>query len=363
MGIIDVMVDAWYHDDNAWILIMALVTCVLSFIPVYISSNFADNNDIYNFLDPNLREACMASLFVVLSPAIDTILEFLPILPPNGETDAKRRDVIDSKSIMTITVSEKSIYVIGILCLSVLYPTLQNCNTELLVHISVSFFNCSTTLMVCAMMCFLFRRSTSFVLWNTRVMVVLICVSGVINSCAFMYNQNNKPSIQTNVLFLVSNVLFDVATLVYVTTCLFSLFQWFKRVHGKKRKIVDDVHGVGGIENPEANNDEHEIAKVITIDELITQLAVGTHMFSTFVVMVVNAVSIWYTPSLTLYQFSIIIYIMLGTAIIVFVTDNFARRHVTAAALYALLDAKTDYVRYISHEIRTPLSATLMGLR
>ena len=344
---IDIILDVWY-DDHAWILIMAVVACVLSFIPVY-ATTFLDNNNntTYNFLDPNLREACMSSLFVVLSPAIDSILEFLPLLPPAGEADTKRRDVIGSKSNMTITLTEKSIFVIGILCLSVLYPTLQNTNTDLLVHISTSFFNCSTTLMVCAILSFLCRRSTSFVLWNTRIMVILVCGSGVISSCASMYQQNNS-SVQSNVLFHVSNIIFDVATLIYLGTCIYSLFQWIKRIHGKKRSTVD-VHGEVVDGGPNATNTENEKPKEITVDESITHFVVGTHMFSTLVIMIVNAVSIWYTPFLTFYQLSIIIYIMIG--------------HVTAAALCALLDSKTDYVRYISHEIRTPLSATLMGLR
>ena len=359
---IDIILDAWY-DDHAWILIMAVVACVLSFIPVY-ATTFLDNNNntTYNFLDPNLREACMSSLFVVLSPAIDSILEFLPLLPPAGEADTKRRDVIGSKSNMTITLTEKSIFVIGILCLSVLYPTLQNTNTDLLVHISTSFFNCSTTFMVCAILSFLCRRSTSFVLWNTRIMVILVCGSGVISSCASMYQQNNS-SVHNNLLFFLSNIMFDVATLIYLGTCIYSLFQWVKRIYGKKRSMVADVHGEVVDGGPNATNTENEKPKEITVDESITHFVVGTHMFSTLVIMIVNAVSIWYTPFLTFYQLSIIIYIMIGTAIIVFVTDNLAKRHVTAAALCALLDSKTDYVRYISHEIRTPLSATLMGLR
>jgi hypothetical protein len=50
-------------------------------------------------------------------------------------------------------------------------------------------------------------------------------------------------------------------------------------------------------------------------------------------------------------------------ALLVFVVDDYAKIHIIMAALWSLLDAKTDYVRYISHEVRTPLSATLMGLR
>ena len=363
MGVVEMVLDAWYRDDNAWILLMAVVSCVLSFIPVYVASNFTGNHHSYDFLDPNLREACMASLFVVLSPAVDSMLEFIPLLPPKGETDTKRRDVSHGKSMMTITLAEKSIFVVGVLCLSVLYPTFQNYDTELLVRISVSFLNCSTTLMVCAILCFLFRRSTSFVLWNTRIMVVLVCLSGIINSCTCLYDQNDSPSAPVNVLFFVSNVLFDVAALVYVVSCFHSLFLWFKRLYGKNRNVVDDVNGVVEEGMDAATKPDKEKPKVITMDESITQLVVGTHMFSTFVVMMVNAIAIWYSASLTVYQFSIIIYIVILTAIVVFVMDSFAKRHVTATALCALLDAKTDYVRYISHEIRTPLSATLMGLR
>ena len=339
-----------YQDDDFWMLMVAVVACVLSFIPVYVSGRNYDvhgdgwrNN--YNVSDPCLREACIAALFLILCPTFGTLLEFVPLLPKSvGESDVQRQDVIKNKLNMTLTLAEKSLFVMGILCLSALYPTLPDVNTDVTVRISISFFNCSTTLMVCAILHYLCRQSTSFTRWNTQIIVVLVCVSGVISSCALIHDDTH--STQSNVLFLASNVLFDVAALVYGGTCLRSLVQWF-RLRGNK------VVGGDGQSKGDSGLEE----------DAIKQLMMGALMFSTFVVMTVNAVSRWFTASLTICQLSIIIYIMLGTAMLVFVFDSYARFHITLAAMCALLDAKTDYVRYISHEIRTPLSATLMGLR
>ena len=344
-------------NDNVFLSMFSVVACVLSFISVFVSGKYGDGwtNNSYNVLDPCLREACMAAVFTVLCPTIGALVEYLPLGLPKakavGETDTQRQDVINSKLNMTLTLVEKSLYVMGILCLSVLYPTLPNTHAAgVIVRISVSFFNCSTTLMVCAILCFLCRRSTSFSLWNTRIMVVLVCVSGVINSCALMHDET--PSTQSNVLFLVSNLLFDVATLIYAATCLHSFVRWFRlSPYGRRLNKVNDMSTKGGSQGD------------LSEEDAIKQLVVGTHMFSTFIVMTVNAVSIWFTPSLTIYQLSIIIYIKLATALLVFVFDSYAQFHILVAALWTLLDAKTDYVRYISHEVRTPLSATLMGLR
>ena len=337
---------------------MAIVACVFSFISVYVSGRNYDvhrdgwsNN--YDVSDPRLREACRAALFMVLCPTFATLLEFVPLLPKSkGESDAQRQDVINGKLNTTLTLAEKSLFVMGILCLSVLYPTLPDINTDLVVRISISFFNCSTTLMVCAILRFLCRRSTSFTQWNTQIIVVLVCVAGVISSCALIHD--DAHSTQANVLFLASDVLFDVAALVYGGSCLLSLIRWF-RLRGNKVEDVNAKDGQGGNVQPKGNSGLEE--------DTIKQLVVGSYMFSTFVVMAVNAVARWFTASLTVYQLSIVIYIMLSTALLVFVFDSFARFHITLAAMCALLDAKTDYVRYISHEIRTPLSATLMGLR
>ena len=350
------------QEDNVWMLRMAVVACVLSFISVYVSGR---NHDIhgdgwinnYNIVDPSLREACMAALFLILCPSFGTLMEFVPLLPHSkGEQDVQRHVVIKSKLNMTLTLAEKSLFVVGILCLSVLYPTLPHTNADAIVRISVSFFKCSTTLMVCAILCFLCRRSTSFALWNTRIIVVLVCASGVIGSCALLHD-DARPT-QTSVLFLASNVLFDVAALVYAGTCLRSLVRWFRQSSwGRRGNKVDNAtatDGQGSVHTKGGSGIE---------ETAIKQLVVGTHMFSTFVVMTVNAVSGWFAPSLTVYQLSIVIYIMLGTALLVFVSDSFARFRIAVAAMNALLDAKTNYVRYISHEIRTPLSATLMGLR
>ena len=345
------------HDrDRFCLLTTAVVACVLSFIPVYVFGNNSGGNVNDEMLDLNLREACMAALFVVLGPAFDSVTELLPLLIPRS----KEETVVDSMLCMTLSFAEKSIFVVGIVCLSVLYPTFQHFNSEFIVRISASFLNCSITLMVCAIFCFLLRQSTSFTLWTTRIMVALVCASGTISSCTLLYGEN-IISPQARVLFNVSNVLFDVAALVYMATCLNSLYRWLRRnICAARRRIkVDDVNGVD-------NNidDVSQSEKDGSIEEkAIKQLVVGTHMFSTFVVMIVHGVSRWYTPSFTAYQLSIIIYIMIATALVVFVTDTFARRRITGAALLALLDAKTNYINYISHEIRTPLSATLMGLR
>ena len=344
-------------NDNVFLSMFSVVACVLSFISVFVSGKYGDGwtNNSYNVLDPCLREACMAAVFTVLCPTIGALVEYLPLGLPKakavGETDTQRQDVINSKLNMTLTLVEKSLYVMGILCLSVLYPTLPNTrHADVIVRISVSFFNCSTTLMVCAILCFLCRRSTSFSLWNTRIMVVLVCVSGVINSCALMHDET--PSTQSNVLFLVSNVLFGVAALIYAATCLHSFVRWFRlSPYGRRLNKVNDMSTKGGLQGG------------LSEEDAIKQLVVGTHMLSTFIIMTVNAVSIWFTPSLTIYQLSIIIYIKLATALLVFVFDSYAQFHILVAALWTLLDAKTDYVRYISHEVRTPLSATLMGLR
>ena len=339
---------------------MAIVACILSFISVYVagrSENVHGNgwtNNSYNVLDPYLRESCMAAVFTVLYPTFSALVEYMPLGLPKaravGETDTQRQDVINNKLNMTLTLAEKSLFVVGILCLSVLYPTLHCKDMAMIVRISVSFFNCSTTLMVCAILCFLCRRSTSFSPRNTQIMVVLVCVSGVINSCVLMHNET--PSTQSNVLFLVSNVLFDVAALIYAAICLHSFVRWFRlSSYGRRVNKVEDMNTKGGLQSD------------LSEEDAIKQLVVGTHMLSTFVVMTVNAVSIWFTPSLTVYQLSIIIYIKLATALLVFVFDSYAQFNIMVAALWALLDAKTDYVRYISHEVRTPLSATLMGLR
>ena len=358
-------------DNNVWMLWMAVVACVLSFISVYVSGRnhdvHADGwNNNYNVNDHRLREACVAALFMVLCPTLGTMLEFVPLFPKSkGEQDTQRQDIIKSKlSKANLTLAEKSLFVIGILCLSVLYPTLPNTNADALVRISVSFFNSSSTLMICAILCFLCRRSTSFAFWNTCIIVVLVCASGIISSCTLLHD-DALPT-KANVLFVASNVLFDVAALVYAGSCLHSLLQWFRlsSACGRRRgNKVDDANAMDGQGQGQANGSVQSKGAVVGEEEAIKQIVMGMHMFSTFVLMTVRAVSRWFTPSFTVDQLTIVIYIMLGAALLVFVCDSYARFRLAVAAMGALLDAKTDYVRYISHEIRTPLSATLMGLR
>ena len=60
--------------------------------------------------------------------------------------------------------------------------------------------------------------------------------------------------------------------------------------------------------------------------------------------------------------FTAFIYSTLSVTTLVFVAELRVRKVEMLYTLFALVDAKKSYVRYISHEMRTPLNAATLGL-
>ena len=64
----------------------------------------------------------------------------------------------------------------------------------------------------------------------------------------------------------------------------------------------------------------------------------------------------------TVEAFTAFIYSTLSVTTLVFVAELRVRKVEMLYTLFALVDAKKSYVRYISHEMRTPLNAATLGL-
>ena len=345
------------QNDSLWILTVAVVSCFLSFVPVYVSSSIQKNNedgwlkDTYTSYttDPIIREASMASLFVVLCPALNTLLEFVPLVHAKvQDTDTQRKFFRSNSSHVILTFAEKFMFIFSIICLSVLsyYTTFGTKvrNTETIYQSGGIFFNCSTTLQVCAIMSFLAQQSRTFK-WISRFICILVSSSGVISSLALLYDVDGNYA---TMLFVAAAIVMDFAALLYVVTCAISFFQWIIQKYGKNFLGIGNKVGIidtkNGGQEEKVQSDE-EIAK-----EDFKSFIVGMHMFSTFVIMVLNSVWVWFALTFSAFQLSIMIYITLAAAILILVTENLAHRHVTVTALQDLLDAKKNYVRY---EIRS----------
>ena len=340
------------QNNSLFILIVAVLSCVISFVPVYYSrENQKDGWLLATYMnytmDPIIREASMASLFVVLCPAFSTLLEFVPLLPSRvDDMDTQRKILRSNSSHVILTHAEKFMYILSIICLSVIsyYPTIRivDPSSESVVQSGGIFFNCSTTLQVCAILSFLAQQSRVFK-WISRCVCILVSSSGIISSLALLYDPAGQYA---TVLFLIAAILFDIAALLYSVTCAISCFQWMKQKYGKNQrgnKVVDAANAMKcneGQEDKVRSNDE--MAK-----EDFKNFVIGMHMFSTFVVMVLNACWVWFTLSLSTYQLSVMFYITVAAAIVIFVTENLAHRYVIVSALHDLLDAKKNYVRYV----------------
>ena len=340
------------HRNSHWILIIAVLACIFSFIPVYYIGSNSQQNGWSTYIsytnDPLLQKASISALFLVLCPAIDSFLEMVPLYPLRVEDTATRRMLIrGNASHAMLTHAEKFMFILSIICLSVLsyYPTIQNFDNpghgvdpSSIARACGIFLNCSTTLQVCAILSFLVQQSSTFSVWkwNSRCICFLVCSSGIIGSSALLYDPGSPYAM---VLFMVAAIVFDVAALMYTVTCSIALIQFIFRKYG--------IGGARGNKVVDANNGQEDKAqsKEEIAEEDFKHFIIGMHMFSTFVIMILNSFWVWF--NLTPFQLSVMIYITLAAAIVIFVTENLARRYVTVSALHALLDSKKNYVRYV----------------
>ena len=305
--------------------------------------------------------AATAALFVAILPGLDFMTDFFNVLPLTvEEADLRRKQVMDNTPVTTLTVVEKALFIVGLLCLSVpAYPALSQTDAWTQTVLGGCFINASSVWTTGAILSFLCRRSTTFHQQMCAAVAALVVAAAVTTSAVYVA----PPTLATSAVATAAGGLYDAAVAMYLLACAVAAAKAAAASAATKNIVwVNCVRALRLVTGDTVVPEDTEA-------ERSRRFVVGTTMAATAALLVANAPAhaAWFVrptaPTHGWGREAVNTYVSAAAAVLVFFADAFARRSDVAVSLGMLLENKKGYVRYISHEIRTPLSTTVMGLK
>ena len=229
----------------------------------------------YNSI-PLFNQAAISPLMICVLPAMDVLIDLLPV----HWFFFTERTVVDSKDmpdVVRLTVQERVLFIIGLLCMSeVVFPAVVHSGNQ--ANIFFCFENVSTILTILPIISFLCRTSSVFTPTNTIIISLIVCIGSLISSCGIVF----PATATTEIAFLskVVCVLMDIAAGLFFIICCISTTKFFMHA------------GPGVGDNRISWKDKEEIN-----EERFRTFVVASHMFTTMVELILNGVWYWYNGS------------------------------------------------------------------
>ena len=332
------------------ILGLAIIFSILCFIPIFISHHVTDYDDyIYrDSQDVYFRQAAISCLIICVVPGFDLLMEWLnPQWAYTVEQKISRLKVEKSANDSSIRMNkmERTAFILGVITIggNAAFPVVFQHHQALLIY--YGFANLSTPCIMGSILSMLCRVSPSWTPLRAIFVQLCVCLSSLLGSLS---------AIETG--FDVHGTKFSLAStlLMFCAGCLFFIFSLlaFRGIYP-----TCFVRNAIASETQETPNADAIIHGTFRRAVFVVYMCVG------LAVLVIQTV--WITSPYgtnTVYAFTAFIYSYLAVTTIVFVAELRVRKVEMLYALFALVDAKKSYVRYISHEMRTPLNAATLGL-
>lgn len=320
-------------------LIMALVFSFLNFIPLFsptLYKNILYDDYIVNVSpDSYLFQSFIAPIIVSLVPGIDLICDLIPLCPSTAvhlrllqylhlwrsNDSLEQTSVRKSENAMfketRLSISERICFLVGVLCLAVgAFPSYVNAPVNQRLFIYNAFTNTNGILLVCPILSFFSRCSTS---WNAALSLscgLFVCLGGFLSSLSALWATHSS---NYNNLVIASGVAIDIAAAIYIYVCCIALYKYY--------------FSRGEVSKDTVFTDDSLAAKDVATEEKFRSKVVAAHMAATFIVIVINSVWYWYIQVLTPYQLEIIIYISVASIAITFMIEFRVRKTEVAASL------------------------------
>ena len=334
------------------ILGLAIIFGILCFIPICIGDknliNDADDYIIRDSQDVYFRQAAIACLIVCLVPGCDLLIEWInPQWAFTEEQKIARKKVAKTADDSSIRMNklERTIFVLGIITIggNAAFPAVFEDHQAFLIY--YGFANLSTPCIMGPILSMLCRVSPSWTPFRSIIVQLCVCLSCLIGSLSTI---ETGFDVHETTLSRTSTALMFCAVFLFI---IFSLVAF--------RGIYPScfVRNVVASESHETQNAD------AIIHGKFRRGVFTVYMFVGLAVLIIQ--SIWIISPYgtnTVFAFTAFIYSYLAITTIVFVTELRVRKVEMLYALFALVDAKKSYVRYISHEMRTPLNAATLGL-
>lgn len=305
-------------------LVMAILFSFLNFIPLFSKTFYPTQADDYAVgqADSYLFQSFIAPIFISLIPGMDLILDIIQLNPImmiksqiiqvlDKDTSLQSSDSVYKET--RLSIPERILFLLGVLCFSIVsFPSYINAPTDQTIFLYNAFLNTNTILIICPVLAFFSRCSTSFTYVQSLGCGLSICIGCVLSSLSAIW----APTTDTfKNIVIASSIFIDIAAAIYVHACAVALYTSYAS--------IKDL----------SNNEDSLASQDIMFEKQFRTNVVAAHMLATGIVIVLNAVWYWYVQNLSSYILEICTYITIGSVAITYLIEFRVRKTEVSASL------------------------------
>jgi hypothetical protein len=269
----------------------------------------------------------MSALIITLPSALDLLIDMIPnaVVSYVFSEDARPRGKQSNTLLFHLTIFEKWMYIVGVICLSTITfdPVLNYSGTtgvfSATTTLYVCFQNASTILLLNPVLSFLTRCCPTWTPLRSLFLAVLICTASLLSSSIGFLDPTSQTAL--NMAFA-CNVILCICSGLYfcmIILCLVNTFYYRVRYHDDERLVSSD-------------SNSKATSRAIS-EERFRNLVIAAHMTTNFFDLVLNNVWYFYSLTLTYQSLSTCMYLVVAFAVIIFVTESRVRKHAVVVTM------------------------------
>ena len=349
------------NHGHTIILTMAVINYLMNFIICFSPTLQRYINDDYDLAAAQTSNflfvvGSTSLLMISILPGIDLILDFLaPFTSSSYSKHFRKAEAAETRDYnhlanktTRLTLTERAMFFVGVAGSAIaIFPAYQNSAPHTQIVLYAGFEN-NSIFVLAPILSFLTRSSTTWVPSLTILITLLACGANFTVTIAYAYPYE---SAYFNDLVYAGALMTVIATALYGAGLAASAFNTYLWHLSKDAKIHNTQDSLGAMD--------------LLNEETIHHMTVGAQSTVTAIDFATNLY--WYYignngNSFDLSTTGIFMLVMAGSNILTYLIEFRVRKSEVSTALYALLDSKKAYVRYISHELRTPMNVALLGV-
>ena len=314
-------------------LCMAAIFSFLNFIPLFNTAFYPTEVDDYvGSEDSNayLFQSFVAPIIISLIPGMDLLLDIFELDSVSMIQTQMLRIVNKDASLKSsegksdsvyketrLSIPERIFFLLGVLCLSIVaFPSYINAPKDQSIFLYGAFTNSNTILVICPILSFFSRCSSSFTPVLTLACGLCICVGCFLSSLAPIWGAGSDTF---NNIVTASSIIIDIAAAIYVYACAVAVYMHYMS--------AEDT----------SNKEDSLASQDIMSEKKFRSNVVMAHMFATGIDIVPNAVWYWYVDDLSSYVLEIFVYIMVGSIAMTYLIEFRVRRTEVSASLVSIV--------------------------
>lgn len=261
------------------IFAVAIIGSFLSFLPFFgfDVDYFADSDGRDDGVQNSYfyRESSIATLILIIPTSMDIILDVLLMI---ANTIAARKNKTVKKPdapivIVRLTVLERSLFVLGVAMQSLVVFVPLGADSLIILYHCTS--NCSTVLMLCPILMFLERCTTTWNSYSTISVALFTAVGAALNSASYCSESGSQ---EAKGLYFAGSIFLIAAALIYILISSICASFYVKQKTKAKAFTRQESSSLGGLKK-----------EIKIVDEMYENYIPAAHIFSGIMFVILNA--------------------------------------------------------------------------